>query len=427
MFVKQYTSRLKKIGNNEKIVIKNSIFSMAGSILGQLFSLFTSLAMGRILGVEGIGIYTFAITLSGLIFLFLNLGLGSIFHRNISRNKDSAKKNFSNVLALRLFFSLPMSFVFVAIFSLLLNRQKDLLVIATANLYCGLAGLFTLVDNGITAVERFNVTFIFDILQKALCFCVSFLVLFFTRNLVFMIIANDIIFIFLITAQLLYVNKKICEITLEIDFKFCINLLKESFPTIFGSAAEYLSLKSDILVLSIFIGENATGIYSVASNIYIAASFIPLAMAKAITPTFNRMNANGQKTGNLIFKTLSLMILSALCLILGIFLLGRFGIEFLWGQKFSAANIPLRILSISLLFMPINRLLEYLLIGLRRQVLAAKSSVVGAIFNVVSNIVLVPIIGINAVAITTVFTELIVMAIELCFFLQKDRELKYNA
>lgn len=410
---------LKHIGANGKLVVKNSIYAMLGSILGQMVALLSSLVMGRLLGAAGLGSYAFAMTFSGLVFLFLNLGLGGIFQRNISQDISSAGKNYANALTMRLFFSMPISLLIGAIFAFVMHRQNDIWMLLLTCVYTGFTGIFSLVSDGITAVEKFHVTFIFNMLQKILCFIATFTALYFTKNMLVMLVCHDIVFLILIIAELVYVNKSLCKIRLEFDFTFCKAMLKEAFPTIFGAAAEYLSLKSDTLVLTLMLGEVVTGLYSVSSNVYIAASFLPLAMAKAATPTFNRMIAGNDNVKSIVKSTCKWMTISSVLLIIGIFTFGRWGITLLWGDDFAESVGSLKILSVSLLFMPMNRFLEYMLVGLKRQVFVAKCSIVGAMFNIVANILLVPLIGLNAVAITTVITEFIVMAIELYYF-RKD-------
>ena len=417
---------LKKIGTNGRIVVKNSIYSMMGSVLGQLVALLSSLVMGRLLGVTGLGSYTFAMTFSGIVFLFLNLGLGGIFERNISQNRSSAEKNYANVLTMRLFFSMPMSIMIGAIGTFIMHRQDDIWLLVLSCIYTGLTGIFSLASEGITATERFKTTFIFNMLQKILCFVVTFLALYYTKSILIMLMLHDIVFVILIIAELIYVNKTICRVRLKFDLPFCKGLIKESLPTIFGAAAEYLCLKSDVLVLTLMLGGAATGLYSVSSNVYIAASFVPLAMAKAATPTYNRMISNKENVRNLVKRTFQMMTISSIVLIVGIFLLGRFGIVLLWGKEFEDATVSLKILSISLLFMPANRFLEYMLVGLKQQAFVAKCSVIGAIFNITANLVFVPKVGLNAVAITTVITEFIVMSVELYFFKNYDRRRKVS-
>lgn len=407
---------LKGIGANGRMVVKNSIYSMLGSVLGQFVALLSSLAMGRLLGVGGLGSYTFAMTFSGLVFLFLNLGLSGIFQRNISQDIASAEKNYANALAIRFFFSMPMSLCIGIVGVFAMHRQDDLWILLLSCIYTGFTGIFGLAADGITAVEKFRVTFLFGMCQKLLCFITTIITLYITKSMLVMLFFHDIVFFILIIGELIYVNKSLCKIRLEIDISFCKKMLKESFPTIFGAAAEYLSLKSDTLILTLMLGEVATGLYSVSSNIYIAASFVPLAMAKAATPTFNRMIANKEKVDHLVQKTFQMMAVSSIVLIIGIFVFARFGIVLLWGNDFEGASVSLKILSISLLWMPANRFLGEMLVGLKQQVLAAKCSVIGAIFNIVANIVLVPMIGLNAVAVTTVITECMVMLMEGYFY-----------
>lgn len=414
---------LRGIGANGKMVVKNSIYSMLGSVLGQLVALLSSLAMGRLLGAGGLGSYTFAMTFSGLVFLFLNLGLSGIFQRNISQDRTSAEKNYANAMAIRFLFSMPMSLCIGIACVFVMGRQEDLWILLLACIYTGFTGIFGLAADGITAVEKFRVTFLFGMCQKLLCFITTLITLYVTKSMVIMLLFHDIVFLVLIIAELVYVNKSLCKVRLELDVSFCKKMLKESFPTIFGAAAEYLSLKSDTLILTLMLGEVATGLYSVSSNIYIAASFVPLAMARAATPTFNRMIANKEKVDHLVRKTFQAMAVSSVVLIIGIFVFARFGIVLLWGNDFEGASASLRILSLSLICMPANRFLGDMLVGLKQQVLVAKASVTGAIFNIVANIVLVPALGLNAVAVTTVITECIVMLMEGYFYkrIQKQK------
>lgn len=395
------------------LIVKNSIYGMAGAVFGQAVAMLTSVVMGRLLGVQGVGTYSFAVTFAAIAYMFLNLGLGGIFQRNIARDLRVAEKLYSNALALRILFSIPMSFIVAITVSVLLRRTDDLLMLLLACFYTGLTGVFSLIGEGITAIERFSVSFWYNCIQKILIFISTFITLYFTRSMTIMLIFHNLVFIILIFTELFYVNRNLCKVHLELDISFCKELIRESAPTILGAAAEYVSLKSDLLVISILIGDVANGLYSISSNIYIAASFIPLAMAKAATPTFNRMYANKECVYGIVKNTFKWMLVASVLLIVGIFVLGKWGITILWGSEFEMAAESLKILSVSLLFMPFNRFFEYLLVGLNKQRIVARYTAWGAIFNVIANVLLVPVLGMNAVAITTIVTECIVMVMEL--------------
>ena len=93
----------------------------------------------------------------------------------------------------------------------------------------------------------------------------------------------------------------------------------------------------------------------------------------------------------------------------------RLGIVILWGPDFEGSVFLLRVLSLSLLFMPLNRFFGYILVGLHRQDIVAKCTITGTIINVVGNISMVPCIGLSAVAYTTIATEFVITTIEFIF------------
>ena len=62
--------------------------------------------------------------------------------------------------------------------------------------------------------------------------------------------------------------------------------------------------------------------------------------------------------------------------------------------------------------MPLNRFFGYMLVGLKRQDVVAKCTWMATIVNLAGNFILVPVIGISAVAYTTIITEFLVTVVE---------------
>ena len=186
----------------------------------QCVALFSSLAMGRVLGVEGLGEYTFLITFSSIVYIPLNFGLGGILQRNIAQDSTAAEKNYANTLAIRLLFSIPLSLIIGTIFSLFTHRETELSLVLLACLYSGFIGIFLLALSGFTAKENFQVSFLFGMLQKILCLLATCITLYFTQNLTVMLIGHDFILLVLVLFVLYRVNQEICTIRLEFDLLF---------------------------------------------------------------------------------------------------------------------------------------------------------------------------------------------------------------
>ncbi|MBO4355999.1 MAG: flippase [Clostridia bacterium] len=402
----------KRFSKNGLIILKNSAFGMSGAIFSQVIAMVTSIAMGRILGAEGVGIYSFALTIAAIMYIFLNLGLSGIFQRDVAQDKSLASKYYANTLFLRLCVAIPIGLLIFIALTFILGRADQIAIMLLSCLYIGFSGVYTIVIGGITAFENFKVHSLLSIIEKSCLLATTVVSLLLTKSIVVMLISYNVVFITLIVITLLYINKHFCKIYIEADIPFCKKYIREAAPQILSAAAEYMNLRSDLLVLSLLINDTATGIYSVSSNIYIAASVIPLAVAKAATPTFNRTLGENKNPKSIVKKTFLLMEGLSVALCVGVVCLARVGIMFLWGHEFEGSVFLLQILAISLLFMPLNRFFGYLLVGLKRQDVVAKCTWIGTVANLTGNFALVPVLGISAVAYTTIATEFLVTLVE---------------
>lgn len=414
----------KKVGNTGLLIIKNSIFGMSGSIISQAIAMITSIVMGRIVGAEGLGTYSFALTTAAILFIFLNCGLGGIFQRDVAQDNSLASKYYANSLFIRVCIAIPAGLLLTVALAFAFKKAAQMEIMLLSCLYSGLSGIFTLVIGGVTAFENFKAHSIFSVVEKVFILLATIVSLLLTKSIMVMLICHNIVFAVLISSSLLFVNKKYCKVFATIDIKFCKNYIKESVPQVLSAAAEFINLKSDLLVLSLLISDVATGLYTVSSNVYIAASTIPLAVAKASTPTFNRMIGEAKNPRSMVRKSFILMEGLSIAICLCVVAFARIGILLLWGEGFEGSIVLLQVLSVSLLFMPLNRFFGYMLVGLKKQKVVAKCTWIGTIANLVGNFILVPIIGIVAVAYTTIVTELLVTVVEFFVLYKKTNYFK---
>ena len=416
-----YFSKLKKLihnktDSNERKIIRNSFFGMGGSVIGQLIAMGTSIVMARLLGVTSLGAYSFALAYSGFIYIFLNLGLSSILHREASQHPAKTAKYLANTLFIKVVMAIPFSIVITIPVCILIGRQDVMIVMILSCIYSGMASVFSAIESCITAREKFDISFYFSLLQKVSMLGVTGIVLLLIENLIAVMLGYLLVFIILVYMELAYVRKNICRVYFEFDRAFCKDYVKESLPSLLSSAAEYINLKSDSLLLGILLSDVAVGLYSVSSNIYIAASFIPLAIAKSTLPTFNRVLVEDiDEAKRIVNRSIKVVFLVSLIIGISLIVLGRIAIIILYGHEYEEATFSLAILGVSLFAMPLNRLFSYILVGLRKQGIVATATWIGAIVNVLLNMIFIPLYGMNMAAITTFLTELLVTLIEIVF------------
>lgn len=404
--------KIAKWQNNTKIVIKNSAYGAIGSVVGQALAMLSSIIMGRITGASGLGAYSFGMTLSGVLFIFLNLGLGGILQRNISRDRTCAEKYLANTLSIKVFFSMPLVIIIAIPFSIALGHKDSLIMILLCCIYTGLSSVYNTCSECITALENFDVAFRFSLQQKIINLILTAGLLYLFHDMTVMLVGYIIGFFIPIIGASIYIRNNLCDVHFDVDFEFQKRYIQESAPAILSAAAEYVNLHCDILILSYFKGEEVVGFYSVATSVYIAATFIPIAMAKAATPTFNRILGEGGNPRLLVKHTFYAMLLSDAVLILGVVLLGKHVIPFLYGQSFTDVIAPLNFLSLGLFAMPLNRFWGYLLVGMSKQKKVACATLVGATINLILNVLLIPQFGMYAAVFTTLVSETIVAIIE---------------
>jgi len=84
-----------------KNIAKNTILLTVGLYSGRFLALFLRKKMTPILGPEGIGIWTFALSVAGIMQTISNFGLGFLLTREIAKNRIMTLPLFWNTLKIR--------------------------------------------------------------------------------------------------------------------------------------------------------------------------------------------------------------------------------------------------------------------------------------------------------------------------------------
>lgn len=88
-----------------KIIVKNAVLILISQILLLLMGFFTLVFMARYLGVSSFGILSLALSISGIFAIIVDMGLGTLMIREISRNKSIADKYIPNVILMKVILS----------------------------------------------------------------------------------------------------------------------------------------------------------------------------------------------------------------------------------------------------------------------------------------------------------------------------------
>jgi len=168
---------------------------------------------------------------------------------------------------------------------------------------------------------------------------------------------------------------------------------------------------TDIIILTYFSGLTAVALYSIA----LPTVRVLIYFARGITGIFIPLTADlwvkGKKellkSGVEELYKYSIIILVPAVIIL--FSFADLIINILFGKNYVAAATPMRILSIGMIFHIIYSINVDFFAGIGHPEIFSKIIYSAAIFNLIGNLILIPIMGINGAAITTVASYLIMM------------------
>lgn len=199
------------------------------------------------------------------------------------------------------------------------------------------------------------------------------------------------------------------------------NLKKHLMPIMYlfcNDLAATIYVNSDVTLLTLFKGDEATGIYSISTKVYAIVKQFINAVIGVVLPRLSAYKGEGRddKYNELLHKLFHAILVLILPATVGIFMLSKEIIFILAGEEFISGYISLRILSIALGLAVMSFLFIYSVMivnGLEKYCLI--STVISAVVNVALNLVFIPWLSLNGAAITTVIAEFIVLVLSVYF------------
>lgn len=216
--------------------------------------------------------------------------------------------------------------------------------------------------------------------------------------------------------QCFYLMYKIDFFSLSSFFYYDKELKKDmisySRPLIANSIAWWINNASDRYILNFFCGLSVTGIYSVSSKIpsvlNIFQSIFSQAWSLSAVKEFDEDDSNGFFTMTYSLYNSSMVIVCSLIIILN-----RAFAKILYANAFYDAWICVPWLSIAIIFGALSGYLGGFFSATKKSKVYAKSTVIGAICNIILNLVLIPTIGMLGAAIATTICYIITWYIRL--------------
>jgi O-antigen/teichoic acid export membrane protein len=347
--------------------------------------------------------------ISNSLALIISYGMPFYIQREVARTVDGDKRNLSIYVSVYAYSSVFYISVVLAVWLLFFKDIEVLmlLLISVTIYFLNFASVFNAVFTGLS---EFKLQFKLQFLTK-ISTAITIIILIFLHTgilyILFVLLISSVIYFAIV---LLFINLRYGKAIVErVSMAALLKEIFKIFPLYIASVCNFLYDKIDILIISQFLDYNLVAVYSVAYGLYKSAT---LFFSFIISDFYTKLSKRDLKSDlhEVIFNkyTLTILIITATCSA-AIYIFADFGIKLIYSEKYNGSSVLLRIMSLGVILMGLNNYTGTVLnaFGLFKENMVV--TIIALVFNVVMNIILIPLYGLISAAYVTLITEFLVL------------------
>lgn len=381
---------------------KNFIYNALYQILVLIIPLITTPYISRVLGAEGIGIYSYSYSIAQYYALFIMLGLNNYGNRTIARsreNKGALKQTFWSIY----FMQFGLGLIVLAVyFSYAILFAKD----HAAAIIMGVYVISCCFDINwfFFGMEKFKLTTLRNTSIKIL-----------TTILIFLAIKEekDVYKYCLIMAAGTLISqlalwphvRKLCGFYKPTWSEICVHI-KPNLVLFLSVIAVSLFKIMDKIMLGVMTDVEQVGFYESSERIISVPTALVTALGTVMLPRMSNLKETGEKTEKILYKSIVFAMLLSSSMSFGIMAVSKTFVPLFYGPGYEVCIQLYLILLPSCLFFAFGNVIrtQYLLPN-EYDIVYVKSAFLGAGINLVINLFLIPDFGAAGAAVGTLFAE----------------------
>ena len=394
--------------NQEKKLVKNSIYSVVYRLVNVLFPLVFSVYSSRVLTAEGVGKVTLAQTIVNYFIVIAALGIPNYGIKKIGAtqyDRSERSKVFSELFIINFLSTFICSFAFIIFFSKSKFINRNILyLIFSFHLFLNIFN----VDWLYSGIEEYRYIAIRSVAIKILCLIALPLLVrdqsdinIYAALLCFATVGN---YLFNIINLHKYVDFRIDSLQIKRHFKPIFILLASACAT------EIYTMLDSTMVGTIC-SETDLGYYANAIKTVRMTYVLITAACTVFLPRLSLYYKEGKQEefNYLSTQGLKLVLFFSLPIFIGMELLADRLIPLLFGNGFLQSILTLRILAVLLIVFSVAYISGHLvLIASDKEKYTMYASFAGATSNFILNLILLRAVGFNGAAVASVIAEILV-------------------
>ena len=396
-------------------ILKNFVSLSFAQIVTSALGLIVVAYLARVLGAEGFGKIGFAQAILAYFTLLVNLGLNTFGTREVARNKEEINRYVNNILTIRLIASIG-AFALLMVFVYFIPKPaetKKLILLFGITMF---TFAFT-IDWLFQGIERMEFIAISQIARWLVYAGLVFLIIKSPQQLLKVPLIQAGTAVVGITILFSIFVKKFSVVRPELDFAYWKKILKQSLPMGFSAIMISIYYNFDRVILGFMKSEEVVGWYNAAYQIVLLLIAFQTLINKSILPNLSNLWSEKriEQLRRFVNTGMSYMFLLSLLLIVSSLCLGRYVITLIYGQGFQNSITAFMFLAFTVFLVYNETVTAPLLYACDKQMQHFTAVAIGAVINLILNLLLIPKFSYYGAAIATIIAEIFVFS-SLLFF-----------
>jgi O-antigen/teichoic acid export membrane protein len=427
--------RPESTAGEARTVAKNSVVPMTLSLLNKAIDFAFAMLYVRLLGPEGTGQYAFVVAIYGFFEIISRYGLGTLLTRDVAADKEQSSRYLSNVLALRTILwlvTLPLMGLVVGAYRLVdqvpwldatgigTQEIQALAIFAFSMLFANWADAFSSLFYAFEKMEYpaglTNAIALFKVTLGALVLLVGWgYVGLAGVSLVMNVV--QVVWLFLLVRTTLFKPQW------QPDFGLQRWMFQVSGPLMINHLLATIFWRIDIWILRPLAGATSVGLYSVGLKYLDGLNIVPSVFTLAVFPLMSRYARQGSDSllrAYILSLRLLVMVSLPIAMLITVLAeplvwlvgggqyLGITETARIFGREFTyvgGSDLALQVIIWSIPIGFVNSVTQYVLIAVDQQHYLTRAFILGVVFNVVGNLIMIPRLGYVGAALVTILSE----------------------
>lgn len=402
---------------------KNLIYNLVYQILILIIPLITAPYLSRVVGVSGVGTYSYTYSIVYYFMLLTLLGINNYGNRTIAKvrdNKEKRSKEFWSMYILQLVMGTIMLILYLGYVLIFDVKYKQIALIQSLFIFSSILDI----NWFFFGLEEFKATITRNTLLKIGNVILIFI---FVKNnsdlWKYVLIMSGMTLLSQI-ALWGFLKNKICFV--KITLKDIMKHIKPNLILFIPVIATSLYKLMDKIMLGGMSSVVEVGYYENAEKIINIPTAIITALGTVMLPRISNIMSKGKKdkVNSYVCKSISFVIFMSMAMSLGLIAIGYNFAPMYFGDEFQKTGILIMLLAITLPFVAFANVIrtEYL-IPAEKDRIYIESVILGAIINLIFNIIFIPRLQSFGACIGTVLAEITVMVYQ-SVKIRKELEIK---